>query len=251
MEEVNTDNCAVYPQVDTKVMSELEDAESQARETANVINDLKQRVTELLCKNHMTDKEAEELEEMNFLLTEHMSKFEEKTKLIQMLVNTADQQIRMLPDQKKHKEDMLPKVVICGMTENNMPKILICESKKPKSRGGKGGDTAKSGKSQDNKQSEKQSLPRTPPGQSPGYTRGQSPCQSPGYHQGQSPGYPPGQSPGYHQAQSPCQSPGYPPGPPPGHPCPACVPQIAKRLSQSYDMQEKLAADNIDLEGKR
>lgn len=29
------------------------------------------------------------------------------------------------------------------------------------------------------------------------------------------------------------------------------MPAFAKRLSESYDMQEKLAADNVDLEGKR
>lgn len=62
--------------------------------------------------------------------------FEEKTKRIQFLIaqtNLFDKMI--LPDtplQVRHNEDILPKVVVCGMTENNIPKLILCDDKKKK-----------------------------------------------------------------------------------------------------------------------
>lgn len=98
----------------------------------------------------MTDTEAKELEEKNRQLKEHMKRFEEKTKRIQMLLERAqsreaggDQGGREGPPPRKHKEDMLPKVIICGVTENNMPKIIVCNDKKKSSRGRSPGDAVR------------------------------------------------------------------------------------------------------------
>lgn len=186
------------PGRDSKVVRELEEAECQARQTANVISELKSRVTALMCKEHMSEREGQELECMNRQLMAHMSNFEEKTRLIQMLVNTADENLKPRADGavslEAHREEMLPKVVVCGATEDNMPKLLICDPPK-KCRRGHSTDRRR-----------RQSCERPP-------TCGDM-C-------------------------------GQPPAPP------GFVPRMAQRLSESYDMQEKLAADNVDLEGKR
>lgn len=81
----------------------MEEAEAQAREIGEVIIGLKDRVAELLKKDHMTEVEARELESMNRELMEHMAAFEEKTKLIQMLMQIADEHIKgigQIPEDK-------------------------------------------------------------------------------------------------------------------------------------------------------
>lgn len=87
----------------------------------------------------MTDVEAKELEAKNRELKEQMSLFETKTKRIQFLVDQASLFENMVspkpPLEPKHNEDMLPKVIICGTTENNMPKIIVCDDKKKKPPG--------------------------------------------------------------------------------------------------------------------
>lgn len=87
----------------------------------------------------MTEVEARELEEKNRQLKEHMKRFEEKTKKIQALLEKAQMgdaaAAQETPPSRKHKEDMLPKVIICGATENNMPKIIVCNDKKKSSKG--------------------------------------------------------------------------------------------------------------------
>ncbi|CAG9821810.1 unnamed protein product, partial [Phaedon cochleariae] len=168
------------PIIDMAVLRELEAAENEAKQTAKIIEDLKMRVTELSKKDKMTEAEAKELENKNQELKAHMAVFEEKTKRIQQLIGQTimfgDMPLGKSPwsPQVKHNEDVLPKVVVCGFTENNIPKILICDDKKkrctPKSTG------------------RKQDSPRT---------------------------------------------------------------EITKKLNECYCMQEKLAAENADLEGKR
>ncbi|KAK4877754.1 hypothetical protein RN001_010260 [Aquatica leii] len=169
------------PNIDAMVIKELEDAEQQAMETAKIIYELKQRVAQLLSKEKMTETEAKELEEKNKQLKEQMALFEAKTKKIQQLIDQASMFENLMSPRpgltKPHNEDMLPKVIICGITENNMPKIIVCDDKKkPKDQ---------------------------------------------------------------QKKTSPCP------------PCSGVVPQFAKRLSESYNMQERLAAENADLEGKR
>lgn len=91
----------------------------------------------------MTEDEAKELEEMNRELMSHMETFEMKTKMIQAMVTFADEHLKInaqaaLPaPQERHKEDVLPRLIICGTTENNMPKIIICDGehkKKPEAK---------------------------------------------------------------------------------------------------------------------
>lgn len=87
----------------------------------------------------MTEVEAKELEEKNRLLKEQMMLFEEKTRRIQYLVGQANLFDKMLPikpalPQKPQREDMLPKVIVCGMTEDDMPKIIVCNDKKKEKR---------------------------------------------------------------------------------------------------------------------
>ncbi|XP_031349099.1 outer dense fiber protein 2-like isoform X2 [Photinus pyralis] len=120
--------------IDAVVIKELEDAEQQAMETAKIIYDLKQRVAQLLSKEKMTEVEARELEEKNKQLSDQMTMFEEKTKRIQYLIDQASMFENLISArprlQAKHNEDMLPKVIICGITENDMPKIIVCDDKK-------------------------------------------------------------------------------------------------------------------------
>lgn len=101
----------------------------------------------------MTDAEAKELEDKNRLLRDHMLIFEEKTKRIQYLVQQknwfdkegADKEGRPsqvavgtgpVSSKRKNKEDMLPKVIVCGTTESNMPQIIVCNDKKKKDKKG-------------------------------------------------------------------------------------------------------------------
>lgn len=76
--------------MDRQMLEELEATEKQARATAGIITELKKRVEVLTAKDHMTDKEAHELEEMNRELIKQMSLFEEKTNLIQELMTRTD-----------------------------------------------------------------------------------------------------------------------------------------------------------------
>lgn len=119
-------------------MKELEDAEQQAKETAAIINELKTRVAELLQKDQMTEADAKELEQKNKELEAQMVLFEEKTKRIQQLVNQTNLFQEMVPIrpvlQKKNKEDMLPKVIVCGLKEDDMPKFIVCDKKEKKSQ---------------------------------------------------------------------------------------------------------------------
>ncbi|KAG5892911.1 hypothetical protein JTB14_006226 [Gonioctena quinquepunctata] len=172
--------------IDHAVLKELEDAEKQAKETAKIIGELKERVTELSKKPQMTEEEAKELEEKNQELKSQMMVFEEKTKRIQQLLaqtNLFEDMAMVKPTlQTKYNEDILPKVIVCGLTEGNIPKILICNDKK-------------------------KGHPKSPKKQtdSPRICR---PAESPRT-------------------------------------------EFAKQLNECYCMQEKLAAENADLEGKR
>ncbi|XP_056635139.1 uncharacterized protein LOC130444134 [Diorhabda sublineata] len=121
------------PAVDSAIMKELEDAECQAKETAKIIAELKLQVMELSKKETMTEDEAKELERKNLELKKQMIIFEKKTKRIQELLaqtNLFEDLGSFKP--ARYNEDVLPKVVVCGMTENQMPKILICDDNKNK-----------------------------------------------------------------------------------------------------------------------
>ncbi|XP_044269429.1 outer dense fiber protein 2 [Tribolium madens] len=168
------------PAIDAAVLRELEEAEKQAKATAKIIYELKTRVTELLKKEKNTEAEAKELEDKNKELKAQMLLFEEKTKRIQFLIAQTNLFDKMIPPQTPlqtpHNEDVLPKVIVCGMTEHNIPKLLLCDDKK---------------KSCSPSCDKNVNIPMS------------------------------------------------------------VVPKFAKRLSDSYTMQEKLAAENADLEGMR
>lgn len=93
-------------------------------------------MNELLKKEKMTEQEAKELEQKNIELKQQMMLFEEETKRIQCLIQQSNLFESLVlpkpPRQTKHAEDALPKVIVCGLTENDMPKILVCDSKKLK-----------------------------------------------------------------------------------------------------------------------
>lgn len=122
--------------VDAALLNELEEAEKEAKTTVQTINKLKTRVTELLQKEKNTEVEAQELEEKNKELKAQMIMLEEKTKKIQLLIaqtNLFDKtNLSGLPLQEIYREDTLPKVVVCGVTENNIPKLVLCDEKQPK-----------------------------------------------------------------------------------------------------------------------
>ncbi|KAH1002159.1 hypothetical protein HUJ04_008273 [Dendroctonus ponderosae] len=116
------------PKIDAAVLAELEAAEKQAKATAQVITDLKNRVSELLQKEKMTEGEARELEEKNQALKAQMILFEEKTKRIQFILGQANLFDKMQPMQPPlqipHAEDILPKMLVCGAPDAFMPKII-------------------------------------------------------------------------------------------------------------------------------
>lgn len=96
-----TGDVTATPHIDKQVLQELEATEAQARATAEIITELKKRVEILTAKDHMTDKEAQELEEMNRELIKQMALFEEKTNLIQQLMAATDDNLP--PPVPKHK----------------------------------------------------------------------------------------------------------------------------------------------------
>ncbi|XP_030766012.1 myosin-11 [Sitophilus oryzae] len=121
------------PAIDAAVLKELEEAEKQAKATANVIADLKDRVAELLKKEKMSEAEGKELEQKNMELRKQMILFEEKTKRIQALLGQANlfekMQAIQPPLQTKHAEDILPKMLVCGR-DDFIPKIVLCHERK-------------------------------------------------------------------------------------------------------------------------
>ncbi|XP_050295290.1 myosin-9 [Anthonomus grandis grandis] len=126
------------PAIDAAVLKELEEAEKQAKATAKVITELKNRVGELLQKEKMTEAEAKELEDKNKELKTQMMLFEEKTKRIQALLGQANLFDKMVPIQPplqtKHAEDILPKMLVCGRQDEYMPKIVLCTDNKERCR---------------------------------------------------------------------------------------------------------------------
>ncbi|CAG9828882.1 unnamed protein product [Diabrotica balteata] len=73
---------------------------------------------------------------MNMELKKQMTIFEQRTKRIQELIARSDlfENVGLFKSSLSHKEDVLPKVVVCGTTEQHMPKILICDGSKIKSK---------------------------------------------------------------------------------------------------------------------
>ncbi|KAL3283421.1 hypothetical protein HHI36_006566 [Cryptolaemus montrouzieri] len=76
--------------VDNNVIKQLEEAERQAKDTANVIYELKTRVGELLKKEELTEEETKELGYKNKKLKEQMILFEGRTKKIQYLIEKTN-----------------------------------------------------------------------------------------------------------------------------------------------------------------
>lgn len=75
---------------------------------------------------------------MNKELKAQMVIFEEKTRRIQQLITQAN----LFENYKSPRpaleiprdEDRLPKVIVCGATENDMPKIIVCHDKSKQKR---------------------------------------------------------------------------------------------------------------------
>nr|CAH7739672.1 unnamed protein product [Callosobruchus chinensis] len=195
------------PAIDSAILKELDDAERQAKETANVIFQLKTRVGELALKEKMTEEEAKELEAKNKELEQLMVLFEEKVKRIQQLIMQSNLFESMTPIQPmlqtRHKEDTLPQVLVCGITEEDIPKIIVCDKK------GIPSSKPKKQKTPRSPQTTAQCTPRRP----------ESPI----------PQFGP-MSPMMQQPQ---------------------MNMFAQKLNECICMQEKLAAENANLEGTR
>ncbi|CAH2009726.1 unnamed protein product [Acanthoscelides obtectus] len=201
------------PAIDSAILKELDDAERQARETVNVIFELKKRVAELAQKEKMTEEEAKELEAKNKELEQLMILFEEKVKRIQQLIMQSNLFESMMPIQPmlqmRHKEDTLPQVLVCGITEENIPKIIVCDKKNGKPK--------------------KAKTPRSP--QTTAVCTPRSTCTPRG---AVSPSQEPVTSTMIQQM--------------PQHPQ---MNAFAQKLNECICMQEKLAAENANLEGTR
>ena len=173
-------------------LKEIMECETQCVDITNFLGSLKLRVTELLEKPNRTEQDDKELEMKQKLLNDKMMLLEQKTKRIEYLLSCTKTEFG-----KPREEDALPKVIMCGVTENFMPKIIVCDDKRKIT-----GIPIKKMTTD---------IP-------------QPACDR----------------------MSDVVGCGQPPRP-------SCkvMPKFAKRLSESYDMQEKLAAENADLEGKR
>ncbi|KAL3283422.1 hypothetical protein HHI36_006567 [Cryptolaemus montrouzieri] len=177
--EIPPESAALKGKIDDKTIEQLEQIEKESKEAANVINELKTRIQELLQKEKMTKEEEKELEELNTELNKQMELFEEKTKQIQEIITDTNILTGMparLP-QAKHEEDVLPRVILCGFEEEYVPKIVVCDQK----------------------------------------VKGVG---------------------GAHACMPGC------PGPSP----PPCVPSFTKQLCENYNIKDKLATENADLE---
>ncbi|VEN56310.1 unnamed protein product [Callosobruchus maculatus] len=202
------------PEIDSAILKELDDAERQAKETANVIFQLKTRVGELAQKEKMTEEEAKELEAKNKELEQLMVDFEEKVKRIQQLIMQSNLFESMTPIQPmlqtRHKEDTLPQVLVCGITEENIPKIIVCDKK--------GTGTCKP---------KKQKTPRSPQTTATcTHRRPKSPIRQMAPMMSLMPQMP-------QMTQQPQMN------------------MFAQKLNECICMQEKLAAENANLEGTR
>lgn len=54
---------------------------------------------------------------------------EQKTCRIELLLERTRKPVKS-GKSRRYDEDILPKVLICGVAENNMPKIIVCDDKK-------------------------------------------------------------------------------------------------------------------------
>lgn len=122
---------------DAEVLIELENAENQAKETRDIIYNLKNYIAILLKKDKLTEEEAKQLEEKNMELKKQMALFEEKTRRIQDLIQQTNLLEGITPPKplKKYKEDCLPKVIVCGKAGSfNVPRLVLTENTEIKSR---------------------------------------------------------------------------------------------------------------------
>ncbi|XP_017775128.1 PREDICTED: putative leucine-rich repeat-containing protein DDB_G0290503 [Nicrophorus vespilloides] len=202
---------------DTSILKEVEECEAQCMEIYKILNELKTRVHELLSKSDRTEQEDRELEMKQKLLNEKMALLEQKTRRIELLVGKSKK-----PDyDKMYDEDQLPKVVVCGLAENNMPKFIICDDKKRRS-------------------ANKKSTCNPITGPTPECPASKPPCSIPCHPCALPPGMDSQRSSAYQVGNMM-----------PMPPIVNVMPQFAQRLSESYDMQERLAHENADLECKR
>lgn len=115
------------------ILREVEECEKQCVVIYEILGELKQRVTTLLSKDDRTPEEEKELAEKQIILNEKMQELEKKTirieELLKQVKDAKKQQFN-----RKHSEDVLPKVIICGLTEENAPKLIICDDKKKKKK---------------------------------------------------------------------------------------------------------------------
>ncbi|XP_031329162.1 uncharacterized protein LOC116160168 [Photinus pyralis] len=111
---------------------ELEDAERQAMDTSKTIYDLKTEIAVLLKKEKMTELETKQLEEKNKQLSDQLTIFDAKTDKIRFLIDQASrfQDLISPRPRENFNEDMLPKVIVCGIAENNIPRIIVCDDKR-------------------------------------------------------------------------------------------------------------------------
>lgn len=122
---------ALKGKIDDQTMQDLLQVEKEAKEAAVVIYELKMRIEELLTKEKMTEEEEKELEEKNKELKDQMLLFDEKTKQIQDIIvktNILDSMPVRQP-QEKHEEDVLPRMILCGLEDEYGPKIVVCHQK--------------------------------------------------------------------------------------------------------------------------
>ncbi|XP_046465329.1 myosin heavy chain, fast skeletal muscle [Neodiprion pinetum] len=145
------------PLTDTAVMKEMKEADKRCTAIAAEIEQLKKELTELTNKKDLTQEDTLKIKEKQESVMTKLGEFEKITRKLQRLLGLADpssqtfaKMFEMLPyphgkrtsdvtkekgelfdiPQMEYPEDKLPRVIVCGNTEENIPKIVVGDSER-------------------------------------------------------------------------------------------------------------------------
>ncbi|XP_020708167.2 myosin heavy chain, non-muscle [Athalia rosae] len=148
------------PLTDTAVMTEMKEADKRCTTIAAEIEQLKRELTELTNKQDLTEEDTLKIKEKQESVMSKLGEFEKITRKLQRQLGLADpssqtfaKMFEMLPyphgkrvsdgknatkgkgeqfdiPQTEYPEDKLPRVIVCGNTEENIPKIVVADSER-------------------------------------------------------------------------------------------------------------------------
>ncbi|XP_014608308.1 PREDICTED: uncharacterized protein LOC106789023 [Polistes canadensis] len=148
------------PLAEESVITELKAADERCKVVADEIKKLKEEMLQLADKKELTDEDTIVIQKKQEDLMSKLAEFEQMTRKLQRLLGLTDptKEVEILPAEKtkddkekskaemvpamddhfdlpqpEYQEDKLPRVIVCGYTEDEMPKIVIADGE----RGGK------------------------------------------------------------------------------------------------------------------